>query len=75
LKNWIKYLLTIKWVQLWWVVGIVGSLWLGLATVVPEQWFKPIAVVLSAVQSAILFAARGTKYVESNTEPPQDGKP
>jgi len=56
-------------------VGIIGSLWLGLAAIVPEQWFKPIAVVLSAVQSAILFAARGTKYVESNTEPPQDGKP
>lgn len=66
---------TINWIRLWWIIGIVTTLWLGLATIIPMEYFKPVSVVMSAVQSAMLFAARGTKYVVNREEPPADGKP
>jgi hypothetical protein len=72
--KWFNSLENINWVRLWWIVGILTAFWLGLVTVIPMTWFKPISVVLSAAQSAMLFAARGTKYVSSRTEPPADGK-
>ena len=65
----------LNWNRLWWVIGIITTLWLGMATIIPIEYFKPVSVVLSAVQSALLFATRGTKYVVNRQEPPPDGKP
>lgn len=72
--NWFNSLESINFTRLWWIVGILTTLWLGLATIIPMNWFKPISVALSALQSAMLFAARGTKYVANRVEPPTDGK-
>jgi hypothetical protein len=72
---WFNKLENLNWIRLWWVIGIISAFWLGLVTIVPMVWFKPISVVLSAIQTALLFAARGTKYVTNRTEPPADGKP
>jgi hypothetical protein len=74
-QNWFNSLENMNWTRLWWVVGILAAFWLGLVTIVPPAWFRPISVVLSAVQSALLFASRGTKYVTNRTDPPSDGKP
>jgi hypothetical protein len=73
--KWFNSLETINWTRLWWIVGIMTAFWLGLVTIVPIAWFKPVAVILSASQTALLFAARGTKYVANRQEPPADGKP
>ena len=73
--NWFNSPETINWTRLWWFIGIITTMWLGLATIIPQDYFKPISIVLSALQSAILFAARGTKYVTNRTEPPADGNP
>jgi hypothetical protein len=72
---WFNSLESINWTKMWWVVGIITTFWLGLVTVVPVQWFKVISIVLSALQSALLFASRSTKYVTNRTEPPADGQP
>jgi hypothetical protein len=72
---WFNSLESINWTKLWWVVGIITAFWLGLITIVPMTWFKPISVILSALQTAFLFAARGTKYVINRTAPPADGQP
>jgi hypothetical protein len=74
-NNWFNSLENMNWTRLWWIVGILTAFWLGLVTIVPPVWFKPISVVLSSIQSALLFAARGTKYVTSRMDPPPDGKP
>jgi hypothetical protein len=73
--KWFNSLESMNWIRLWWIVGIVTTLWLGMATIIPMAYFKPVSVVLSALQSALLFATRGTKYVQNRTEPPADGKP
>lgn len=73
--KWFNNLESTNWVRLWWIIGILTALWLGLVTIIPAEWFRPVSVVLSAVQSALLFAIRGTKYVTTRTEPPPDGKP
>ena len=72
---WFNSLENINWTRLWWILGIVTALWLGLVTIMPPNVFKPVSIVLSALQSALLFAARGTKYVQTRTDPPEDGKP
>jgi hypothetical protein len=64
----------IDWTKLWWIVGIVLSIWIGLVTLLPPQIYKPVAVILAALQSGFLFAARGGKYVKERLEPPQDGQ-
>ena len=65
----------IDWIKLWFVVGFVTVLWTGLAEVIPPHYYKAVSVVLQAVQAAILFAARGGKYVNNRTEPPAGGQP
>jgi hypothetical protein len=71
--KWFNSLENMNWTRLWWIIGIITALWLGLVTIIPPEWFKPVSVVLSAVQSALLFASRGTKYVANRIEPPADG--
>lgn len=73
--KWFNSLENMNWTRLWWLLGIITTLWLGLAAVIPGESYKVISVVLSAIQSALLFATRGTKYVVNRTEPPADGKP
>jgi hypothetical protein len=73
--NWFNSLESMNWTRLWWIIGVITTLWLGLAAVIPGEWYKTCSVVLSAIQSALLFATRGTKYVTNRTEPPADGKP
>lgn len=70
----------IDWTQLWWVVGIVTVFWGGLAALTImypafDDAYKIVNIVLTAILSALLFAARGNKYVKDRTEPPADGKP
>ena len=64
----------INWVKLWWVVGIVLTIWLGLVTLLPPAVYKPVAVILAALQSAFLFAAKGSRYAKTNTLPPEGGQ-
>lgn len=71
----IQFAEDIDWTRLWWIVGIVLSIWIGLVTLLPPQIYKPVAVVLAALQSGFLFAARGSKYVKEHIEPPQGGQP
>jgi len=71
----------IDWTKLWWIVGILTAFWSAMAgiTVLYPQFdpfYKLINIVLGAVSGALLFAARGGKYVTDRTQiPPQDGKP
>lgn len=73
--NWFHKLENISWTRLWWAVGIISAFWMGMVTIIPADIFKWVAVPLSALQTAMLFAARGNKYVINRTEPPADGKP
>jgi hypothetical protein len=70
--KWFHSLETLNWTRLWWIVGIITTFWLGLIMIIPMNWFKVVSIVLSALQTALLFAARGTKYVVNRTEPPAD---
>jgi hypothetical protein len=70
----IKFVEDIDWTSLWWVVGVVMAIWTGLVTLLPMSIYKPVAVVLAALQSGLLFAARGSKYVRDKVDPPPDGK-
>ena len=73
--KWFNSLETINWKRLWWVLGIVLTVWTGLVTMLPPEIYKPVAVILAALQSAFLFAARGTVYVtDRNQVPPQGGQ-
>jgi hypothetical protein len=71
--SWIRFAENIDWTRLWWVVGVVLSVWIGLVTLLPPQIYKPVAVILAALQSGFLFAARGSKYVKERIDPPQEG--
>jgi hypothetical protein len=74
--NWFNSIENMNWVRLWWLIGILSTFWIGLATQLPEAWYKPVSVILTAIQSALLFASRGTKYVTDRSQaPPADGKP
>ena len=73
-RGWIQFAENIDWTRLWWIVGIVLSIWIGLVTLLPPQIYKPVAVVLAALQSGFLFAARGSKYVKEHVEPPEGGQ-
>ena len=64
----------INWTRWWFVITIITTVWLGLVTIVPQHIFMWISVPLSAIQSGLLFAARGQKYVANRGEPPADGK-
>jgi hypothetical protein len=67
---------TIDWIKLWWIVGFILAVWVGLVTMLPPEIYKPVAVVLAALQSGFLFAARGARFIEDRTGmPSQDGKP
>ena len=65
----------IDWTRMAWIVGIVIALWIGLDTVLPANVYHTVSKILAAIQAALLFAARGSKYVVNRTEPPADGKP
>jgi hypothetical protein len=73
--KWFNGIENINWTKMWWVVGVLTAFWVGMIEVVPLAYYKPISVALSAIQSALLFASRGTKYVANRTDPPADGKP
>jgi len=63
----------IDWRLLWYICVILSTVWLGLAALVPDAWFKPIAIVVGAVQNGFLVAVRGGKYVTDRTlDPPKD---
>ena len=71
---------SINWTRLWWVVGFTTAFWAGLAGITVffpkfDPYYKCINIILGAVSAAVLFAARGTKYVVNRTEPPVDGRP
>lgn len=67
------FVTNINWRLLWYVNLILSTFWIGMAALVPDHWFKPIAVVLMAVQNAFLVAVRGGKYVTDRTiDPPKD---
>jgi hypothetical protein len=67
---------TIDWIKLWWIVGFILAIWVGLVSMLPPEIYKPVAIVLAALQSGFLFAARGARFIKDRTEmPPQDGKP
>ncbi len=65
----------INWTRYWFIIGTIVILWIGLAEIVPLSVYKPVSVILQAIQGALLFAARSSKYAEGSTPPPQDGKP
>jgi hypothetical protein len=73
--KWFNSLENMNWTRMWWIIGMLSTFWIGLATQLPETWYKPVSVILTALQSALLFASRGTKYVAQRTDPPADGKP
>jgi hypothetical protein len=67
---------TIDWIKLWWIVGFILATWAGLVSMLPPEIYKPVAIVLAALQSGFLFAARGARFIKDRTEmPPPDGKP
>jgi|WetSurSiteA1Bulk_404760.scaffolds.fasta_scaffold02632_6 hypothetical protein len=78
--KWFNSLESINWTRLWWILGMVTVFWGGLTTmtIIYPAFDKPwklVNIFLTALLAAILFAARGTKYVTGRTEPPADGKP
>jgi hypothetical protein len=73
LKQSIDIVANVNWVKMWYVMGIILAIWLGLATIIPANTYKYVSVVLSALQTGITFAMRGGKYVVNRTElPPKD---
>lgn len=65
----------VEWTRYWMVLGMVLIIWVGLAEIIPTNIYKPVSVVMQAIQAGILFAARASKFVEGHLAPPQDGKP
>ena len=70
----------IDWTKLWWAVGIMTTFWAGLAGITVmfpdfDPYYKVVNIALGAVSTALLFAARGNKYVANRQEPPEGGKP
>ncbi len=76
----ITFVQNADWVRIWATVGTISTFWIGLTAlsiVWPafDVWYKVINILLGAAVNAALYAARAGKYVESRTEPPQDGRP
>lgn len=70
----------VNWTRLWWIVTIITTFWALMAAVTViypafDPYYKVANIVLNALSGALLFAARGTKYVTERKEPPADGKP
>lgn len=73
MKKWFIGIDYIDWGRMALVVGTVAILWGGISALVPAKYHAPIMAVLTAVQSAITFAMRGSKYVAPRQEiPPPD---
>jgi hypothetical protein len=52
-----------NWRQAWFVSGFFSLAWIGLASLIPDHYFKPVAVIVVLIQSLILYIIRGGKYV------------
>jgi len=57
------------------VVGTVAVLWMGLNELIPESYYHKISVVISAVQSALIFLMRGgIQNGGTRSEDPKENK-
>ena len=52
----------INWARVSLVIVAVITLWTGLSEIIPDQYYKCVMIVLSAVQSAITVIMRGSVY-------------
>jgi hypothetical protein len=63
----------INWRLLWFVNVALSTLWIGLAAIIPDSFFKPIAIVVMAFQNMFLAAMRGEKYLRNRElDPPKE---
>ncbi len=74
----IEFVENIDWTKLWWIVTILTTFWAlmaGATVLFPgfETWYKLINIILGALSGALLFAARGGKYVRDRSESPPPG--
>lgn len=59
----------INWSRVSLVMAAVATVWIGLSEVVPEEYFKPVMILLTALQSGITVIMRGSVYVEDRVNP------
>jgi hypothetical protein len=58
-----KFVSNPNWRLGWFVSGFFTTLWAGLAYFIPDNYFKPTAVILMLFQNQLLYILRGGKYV------------
>lgn len=60
-----------NWRQMWFLSALASLIWVCLASLIPDHHFKPVAVILTTVQTAVTFILRGGKFVlDRNAEIP-----
>ena len=64
----------LNWFRLWIIVGAAYLFWLGLATILPPKIHAPVLAVIGALQSALVFLIRASKYVETRQDVPPAGQ-
>ena len=52
-----------NWRGAWFVSGFFTLAWVLLASIIPDNYFKPVAVILTMVQTLITYIMRAGKYV------------
>lgn len=62
-----------NWRQGWFLASFLAFAWIGLAELIPDQYFKPTAIVLVWFQSLTTFIMRGGKYVVDRESEIPDG--
>ena len=68
-----KFVSNPNWRQAWFVSGLLTLTWIGLAQLIPDHYFKPVAVILVLFQSLITYIMRAGKYVTDRQSEIPDG--
>jgi hypothetical protein len=62
-----------NWIQGWFVSGFFTTAWFCFAVLIPDHYFKPVAVVLVFFQTMVTYIMRAGKYVvDRNMEVPDN---
>lgn len=64
----------LNWFRFAIVVGACFLFWQGLATIVPPKIHSTVLSIIGALQAAVTFVIRASKYVETRQEIPRPGE-
>ena len=65
--NWFTSLEHIDWTRMLKVVVFITAFWIGLSEVIPDKYYRPVSIILTALQGALILTMRGGKYVETRS--------